>query len=104
MGTLTGNEFPIGSVATIPFDARPDELDKIEKSDVLESNHAVKKSSLLTEAYYADQKLSREDHPQISFFGRGTGSIGGGSEVYDDWQADFEVTIKMWDGYVVKTG
>lgn len=103
LGTLTGNEFPIGSVAAISFDARPDELDKIEKSDVLESSHAVKKSSLLTEAYYArSEAIKGENMPQISFFGRGTGSIGGGSEVYDDWQAGLQVTIKMWDGYVSK--
>ncbi|MPN35135.1 hypothetical protein SDC9_182630 [bioreactor metagenome] len=78
-------------------------MDKIEKSDVLESSHAVKKSSLLTEAYYArSEAIKGETMPQISFFGRGTGSIGGGSEVYDDWQVGLQVTIKMWDGYVSK--
>jgi outer membrane protein TolC len=35
LGTLTGNEFPIGSVAAIPFDARPDEWIKLKKATSL---------------------------------------------------------------------
>ena len=103
LGTLTGNQYPFASVAGIPANAELGALDEIEKSDVLESSHAVKKSSLLSEAYYArSQAVKGDTMPQISLFGRGTGSMGGDSEIYDDWQAGLQVTVKMWDGYVTK--
>jgi len=40
--------------------------------------------------------------PQVFLFGRGTGSMGSDSEIYDDWQTGLQVTIKMWDGQVSK--
>lgn len=103
LGTLTGKESPVGSVSAIPVNAELGALEELEKSDVLESSHEVRKSYLLSEAYDArSQAVRGEIRPQLSLFGRGTGNMGGDSEVYDDWQAGLQVTIKIWDGNISK--
>lgn len=103
LGTLTGNPYPFEGVEEIPTDVELGALDEIEKTDVLENSHAVKRSSLLSEAYFAKSKAAAgETKPQLSFFGRGLGNFGSDAELYDDWQAGLQVTLKVWDGYVSK--
>ena len=103
LGTLTGNQYPVDAVAAMPLDVELGALDEIEKSDILDSSHAVKKSSFLSEASYArSQAVKGDTLPQVFLFGRGTGSMGSDSEIYDDWQTGLQVTIKMWDGQVSK--
>lgn len=103
LGTLTGNPYPFVGVEEIPADVDLGALDEIEKIDVLENSHVVKKSSLLSEAYFAKSKAAvGETRPQVSFFGRGLGNFGSDADLYDDWQAGLQVTFKLWDGHVNK--
>ena len=103
LGTLTGIPDPVKSIVEIPDGSDLAVLDEIEQTDILANNHAVKKSALISEAYFArSQAVKGETKPQVSFFGRGTGSFGSDTELYDDWQAGLQVTIKVWDGHVNK--
>jgi outer membrane protein TolC len=103
LGTLTGSQHSFEGVVEIPTDVELGALDEIEKTDVLDNSHAVKRSSLLSEAYFAKSKAAAgETKPQVSFFGRGLGNFGSDAELYDDWQAGLQVTVKIWDGYVSK--
>jgi outer membrane protein TolC len=103
LGTLTGIPDPVKSIVEIPDGSDLAVLDEIEQTDILANNHAVKKSALISEAYFArSQAVKGETKPQVSFFGRGTGSFGSDTELYDDWQAGLQVTIKVWDGYISK--
>ena len=103
LGTLTGIPDPVKSIVEIPDGSDLAVLDEIEQTDILANNHAVKKSSLISEASFArSQAVKGETKPQVSFFGRGTGSFGSDTELYDDWQAGLQVTIKVWDGHVNK--
>lgn len=103
LGTLTGNQDPVKSIVEIPAETELGALDQIGQTDILANNHAVKKSALISEASFAKSKAVKgETKPQISFFGRGTGSFGSDTELYDDWQAGLQVTIKVWDGHVNK--
>ncbi|MDY9921103.1 MAG: TolC family protein [Synergistota bacterium] len=103
LGTLTGNPDPVRSIVEIPAETELNALDEIEQTDILANNHAVKKSALISEASFArSQAVTGETKPQVSFFGRGTGSFGSDTELYDDWQAGLQVTIKVWDGHVNK--
>lgn len=103
LGTLTGIPDPVRSIVEIPADTTLGALDEIEKTDILANNHTVKRSSLISEASFArSQAVIGETKPQVSFFARGTGSFGIDTELYDDWQAGLQVTIKVWDGHVSK--
>ena len=103
LGTLTGSSSPFEGVTKIPLDVELGALNEIEKTNVLENSHAVKKSSLLSEAYFAKSKaIAGETRPQLSLFGRGMGSIGSDTKLYDDWQTGLMVTIKLLDGSVSK--
>lgn len=103
LGTLTGSRNAFVGVEEIPTDVELGALDEIEKTDVLDNSHAVKRSSLLSEAYFAKSKAAAgETKPQVSFFGRGLGNFGSDAELYGDWQAGLQVTLKIWDGYVNK--
>ncbi|NLD06074.1 MAG: TolC family protein [Synergistaceae bacterium] len=103
LGTLTGNPDPVISIVEIPTETDLGAFDEIEQTDILANNHALKRSLLLSEASYAkSQAVKGETKPQLSFFGRGTGSFGSDAELYDDWQAGLQVTLKVWDGHVSK--
>lgn len=103
LGTLTGNSLPINSIAKMPSETELVGLSGMEQTDILSNNHAVKKSSLISEASYAKfQAIKGEMKPQVSFFGRGSGSFGSDVKLYDDFQAGLLVTLNVLDGSVGK--